>query len=101
MGPLNQLMGMIPGMGAQLKGAELDDNAFSQIEAIIHSMTRQERLKPQLLNGSRRRRIARGSGTTVQDINRLVKQFQQMQKMMKRMNRMNPKQLKRAMPFMG
>ena len=101
MGPLEQLMGMIPGMGAQLKGVQVDDNAFSQIEAIISSMTRQERLKPQVLNGSRRRRIARGSGTTVQDVNRLVKQFQAMQKMMKRMNRMNPRQLKKAMPFMG
>ena len=87
MGPLDQLLGMIPGAGKALKGAQVDDTAVAQVEAIINSMTRRERVQPQILNGSRRRRIARGSGTTVQDVNRLVKQFQAMQKMMRQMNR--------------
>ena len=90
MGPLDQLMGMIPGAGKALKGVQVDDGAFVQVEAIINSMTAQERLHPPLLNGSRRKRIARGSGTTVQDVNRLVKQFQSMQKMMKQMSRAKP-----------
>jgi signal recognition particle subunit SRP54 len=100
MGPLDQLMGMIPGMGKSLKGVQIDDNAFVHVEAIIHSMTREERRTPQILNGSRRRRIARGSGTTVQEVNRLVKQFQMMQKMMKQMNRTKPGKMKLNMPFM-
>jgi len=99
MGPLNQLLGMIPGVGKAMRGVQVDDNAFKQIEAIIHSMTRAERQRPQLLNGSRRKRIARGSGTTVQDINRLVKQFQTMQRMMKQMNRMKPGKMKMSLPF--
>ena len=90
MGPLDQLLGMIPGVGKQIKGMQIDDSAFSQVEAIICSMTRQERLQPQVLNGSRRKRIARGSGTTIQEVNRLIKQFQTMQKMMRQMNRMKP-----------
>ena len=101
MGPLDQLMGMIPGMGKSMKGMQLDDNAFGQVEAIINSMTRQERRSPNVLNGSRRRRIARGSGTTVQDVNRLVKQFAAMQKMMKQMNRVRPGKMKLNMPLMG
>ena len=101
MGPLDQLMGMIPGMGKSMKGMQLDDGAFVQVEAIINSMTHQERRAPQVLNGSRRRRIARGSGTTVQDVNRLVKQFTAMQKMMKQMNRVRPGKMKLNMPFMG
>ncbi len=90
MGPLDQLLGMIPGVGKQMKGMQVDDGAFAQVEAIICSMTRRERLQPQILNGSRRKRIARGSGTTIQDVNRLIKQFQTMQKMMRQMNRMKP-----------
>ena len=101
MGPLDQLMGMIPGMGKSLKGVQLDDDAFVHVEAIINSMTGEERRIPQLLNGSRRRRIARGSGTTIQDVNRLIKQFQMMQKMMKQMNRMKPGKMKLNMPFMS
>ena len=101
MGPLDQLMGMIPGVGKNLKDVQIDDNAFVHVEAIIHSMTREERHTPQVLNGSRRRRIARGSGTTVQDVNRLIKQFQMMQKMMKQMNHMKPGRMKLNMPFMG
>lgn len=87
MGPLDQVMQMIPGAGKALKGVQVTEDAFVQVEAVICSMTRQERANPQMLNGSRRRRIARGSGTKVQDINRLIKQFNTMQKMMKRMGR--------------
>lgn len=86
MGPLDQLMGMIPGAGKALKGVQTDDGALGRVEAIISSMTAQERVRPQILNGSRRKRIARGSGTSVQDVNRLLKQFQSMQKMMRQMN---------------
>ena len=85
MGPLGGLMKMMPGMPKELKNAEIGDDALKPVEAIIHSMTPLERRKPELINGSRRTRIANGSGTTVNDVNRLVKQFQEMQKMMKRM----------------
>lgn len=85
MGPLGNLLGMMPGMPKELKQAEIGDDALKPVEAIIHSMTPLERRKPELINGSRRTRIANGSGTTVGDVNRLVKQFQEMQKMMKRM----------------
>ena len=81
MGPLDQLVGMLPGASKALKGVQLGDDAFSQAEAIINSMTPHERGMPQILNGSRRKRIARGSGTAIQDVNRLIKQFQMMQKM--------------------
>ena len=87
MGPLDQLMQMIPGAGKALKGIQVDEDAFVHIEAIIYSMTRDERARPQILNGSRRRRVARGSGCSIQDVNRLIKQFNMMQKMMKRMTR--------------
>lgn len=83
MGPLNQVMGMLPGMNKVPQDAMPDDKALVKIEAIIQSMTVEERQKPQVINGSRRKRIAMGSGTTVQDINKLMKQFEQMQKMMK------------------
>jgi len=94
---------MIPGAGKAMKGMQVDDNAFGQVEAIISSMTLEERRRPQVLNGSRRKRIARGSGTTIQDVNRLVKQFQQMQKMMKQMsrNKMGKMGRKLKMPFPG
>ena len=87
MGSLRDLLGMIPGMDKALRGVELDDKAFNRVEAIILSMTKEERQQPRLLNGSRRRRIAVGSGTTTQDVNRLIKQFEDMQKMMKRMTK--------------
>jgi signal recognition particle subunit SRP54 len=87
MGPLDQLLGMIPGIGAQLKGVKVDDNSFTRIEAIINSMTIKERRDPKILNGSRRRRIADGSGTRVQDVNQLLNQFGQMKKMLKRMKK--------------
>ena len=91
MGPLSQIMGMIPGAAKLPAGLEMDDSALVRVEAIINSMTLEERRKPQLINGSRRKRIARGSGSTVQDVNRLLRQFQSMQKMMKQMNRFGNK----------
>jgi signal recognition particle subunit SRP54 len=85
MGPLEQILGMIPGIGKQLKNVPIGDDAFVQVEAIINSMTREERRKPQIINGSRRRRIAIGSGTRVQDVNQLLRQFDEMRKMFKKM----------------
>ena len=85
MGNIKDLMGMIPGVGRQIKDLDIDDNAFKGIEAIINSMTPEERSNPALLNGSRRKRIAAGSGTTVPDVNKLLKQFDQTRKMMKMM----------------
>jgi signal recognition particle subunit SRP54 len=85
MGPLEQIMGMLPGMGniKALAGSKPDETQMSRIEAIINSMTPVERRKQQIINGSRRKRIAKGSGTTVEEVNRLLKQFVQMQKMLK------------------
>jgi signal recognition particle subunit SRP54 len=88
MGPLGNLLGMMPGMPKELKGAEIGDDQLKPVEAIIRSMTQLERRKPEVINGSRRTRIANGSGTTVGDVNRLVKQFSEMQKMMKKMGGM-------------
>jgi signal recognition particle subunit SRP54 len=89
MGNLTDLVGMIPGAGKAVKDADLDEDSFKPIEAIINSMTPEEREDPSLLNGSRRRRIAKGSGTSVREINELMKQFEQMKKMMKTMTKMN------------
>jgi signal recognition particle subunit SRP54 len=86
MGPLTGLLKMIPGMGQQLKGMTLDERELDRVQAIITSMTPHEREHPEVLNGSRRRRIAHGSGTTIQAVNQLVKQFSQMQKVMKQMS---------------
>ena len=86
MGNVKDLMGMIPGMGKALKGVDIDDDAFKGIEAIIKSMTNHERENPHLINGSRRQRIATGSGSTVNDINKLLNQFEDMRKMMRMMN---------------
>ena len=77
---------MVPGMGKALRGVDIDDDAFKHIEAIIRSMTPTERQHPEKLNGSRKARIARGSGTSVQEVNQLLKQFSEMKKMMKMMN---------------
>lgn len=85
MGSMKDLLGMIPGAGKALKGMDIDDDAFKGIEAIIHSMTPEERSSPSVLNGSRKKRIAKGSGTSVQEVNQLLKQFTQMSKMMKMM----------------
>lgn len=82
MGSLSSLIGMIPGIGSQIKNAQIDDKALIKVEAIINSMTKEERTTPKVLNGNRRKRIARGSGTSIQDVNRLVKQFSEMQRMM-------------------
>ena len=82
MGSLSSLLGMIPGLGAKIKNAPIDDNALVKVEAIINSMTKEERSTPKVLNGNRRKRIARGSGTSIQDVNRLIKQFSEMQRMM-------------------
>ncbi len=84
MGPIGNLMGMLPGIPKELKGAQIGDDELKRVEAIIRSMTPVERRKPEIINGSRRQRIANGSGTTIGEVNRLVKQFSEMQKMMKR-----------------
>ena len=83
MGNLKDLASMIPGVGKAIKDIDIDDNAFKSIEAIIYSMTPEERSHPEILNGSRRQRIAKGSGTNIQEVNRLLKQFEQTRKMMK------------------
>jgi signal recognition particle subunit SRP54 len=88
MGSLQGLLGMMPGMGKQLKDIDVDDKQVARLEAIIRSMTPEERTKPKVLNGRRRKRIAAGSGTTVTEVNRLVKQFEQVQKLMKSASKM-------------
>ena len=89
MGNIKDLAAMIPGVGKAIKDVDIDDNAFKGIEAIINSMTPKERSHPEIINQSRRNRIAKGSGTTIQDVNRLMKQFDQMRKMMKMVTGMN------------
>ena len=88
MGSLRDLMGMIPGIGRQIKDLDVDDDAFRHIEALIMSMTPEERRNPELINGSRRRRIATGAGVEVRDVNQLLKQFREMKKMMKTMSKL-------------
>lgn len=83
MGSLRDLLGMLPGMDKNLKNVQIDDRAFSKVEAIILSMTKDERNNPKIINGSRRKRIANGSGSSIQDVNRLIKQFEDMTKVMK------------------
>ena len=85
MGSLRDLIGMLPGMDRALKGVEIDERAFVRLEAIITSMTKEERNKPDIINGGRRRRIAAGSGTNIQDVNRLLKQFEEMRKQMRQL----------------
>ncbi len=97
MGSMKDLMGMIPGVGKALKDVEIEDDAFKHIEAIIHSMTPAERKKPSLLDVKRKQRIAKGSGTDVQQVNQLLKQFDQMSKMMKMMQGSQGKNLMRMM----
>ena len=86
MGNIKDLMGMIPGVGKAVKDIDIDDDSFTGIEAIIHSMTLAERQNPEMLDGSRKQRIAKGSGTSTTEVNKLVKQFDEMRKMMKQMN---------------
>ncbi len=87
MGNVKDLMGMIPGVGKAVKNLDIDDDAFKGIEAIIHSMTPEERSNPSVMNGSRRKRIADGSGTSIQEVNRLLKQFEETKRMMKMMTK--------------
>ncbi|MCR4965093.1 MAG: signal recognition particle protein [Bacteroidales bacterium] len=101
MGNLKDLMGMIPGMGKMIKDMDIDDDAFKGIEVIIQSMTPQERANPDIINGSRRKRIAKGSGSDIQDVNRLIKQFEETRKMMKMVNNGKAKNLMRAMKAPG
>jgi signal recognition particle subunit SRP54 len=87
MGPLQGLLGMIPGFGAQMRGMKVDERELDRVEAIILSMTPEERHRPELIKGSRRLRIARGSGTNVQAVNQMVKQFAQVRKVMRQVGR--------------
>jgi signal recognition particle subunit SRP54 len=91
MGSISDLLAMIPGMGSQMKDVTVDNSALGKIEAIINSMTKTERNKPVIIDGSRRKRIAAGSGTSVQDVNKLLKQFDSIKQMMKRMNKIAPR----------
>lgn len=100
MGNLKDLMGMIPGMGKAIKNMDIDDDAFKGIEAIIQSMTPEERANPAIFNGSRRRRVALGSGSDIQEVNQLVKQFDEMKKMMKLMTDAKGKNMFKAMGAM-
>jgi len=101
MGNMKDLVGMIPGAGKMMKDVDIDDDAFKGIEAMIHSMTPQERTNPGLINGSRKKRIARGSGTQVQEVNQLLKQFSQMSKMMKMMQGGGAKKMMQMMKGMN
>ena len=100
MGSMKDLMGMIPGAGKMMKDIDIDDDAFKHIEAIIHSMTPKERTNPSIINGSRKQRIGKGSGTSVQEVNQLLKQFDQMSKMMKMMQGGKGKQMMQMMKNM-
>ena len=97
MGNLKDLASMIPGVGKALKDVDIDDNAFKSVEAIIYSMTPYERKHPEIITGSRRQRIAKGSGTTIQEVNRLLKQFEETRKMMKMVSTANPMKMMRGM----
>ncbi len=99
MGPLDQILGMIPGVSSKLKGLKVEEDQVKRIEAIILSMTPEERRNPHILGASRKRRIAAGSGTSIQDVNRLLQQFQQMQKMIKQLGKLSPRQLGKSFPF--
>ena len=100
LGPLSSLIGMLPGMNAKaLDGIDVGEKELGKVEAIIKSMTKAERHSPEMINGSRRKRIAAGSGTTVQEVNRLLKQFEQMKKMMKQFTDMSGKGSKNKLPF--
>jgi signal recognition particle subunit SRP54 len=101
MGPLSSVLGMLPGVPKEIKNADIGDDALKPIEAIIHSMTAEERRRPDLINGSRRNRIASGSGRAPAEVSRLIKQFQDMQKMMKKMGGFNQKKGKRKFGMPG
>jgi len=97
---MKDLVGMIPGAGKALKDVEIEDDAFKHIEAIIHSMTPKERTRPSLLDIKRKTRIAKGSGTKIEQVNQLLKQFEQMSKMMKMMQGPGGKNMMRMMSGM-
>ncbi|MFV8827122.1 signal recognition particle protein [Alkalihalobacterium sp. APHAB7] len=101
MGPLDEILGMMPGMNKVkgMKNLQVDDKQIGRVEAIVRSMTKQEKKDPSVINASRRRRIAKGSGTSIQDVNRLLKQFEDMKKMMKQMTNMGKGKKKGKMPF--
>ena len=101
MGPLQNVLGMLPGVGNKLKNVELDDQAMKKPEAIIRSMTKKERKNPDILNASRRKRIAAGAGVSVADVNQLMRQFEQMRKMLKQMmgNKRAMSRGMRGLPF--
>ena len=99
MGNIKDLVGMIPGMGKAIKDVDIDDDSFKPIEAIIRSMTPYERSNPEVLNGSRKKRIANGSGTSIQEVNNLLKQFAGMRKMMRTMNKMSGSKKGMVNPF--
>jgi signal recognition particle subunit SRP54 len=100
MGPLDQILGMIPGISSsKLKGLQVDEGQIGKVEAIIQSMTPEERRKPQIIGSSRKQRIAKGSGTSTQDVNRLLQQFSQMQKLVKQFGKMSPRKMGQAFPF--
>ena len=98
---MKDLLGMIPGVGKAMKGLDIDDDAFKYIEAMIYSMTPDERANPSKLNSSRKKRIAAGSGRSIQDVNQLLKQFDQMSKMMKMMQGGKGKQMMQMMSGLG
>ena len=98
MGNMKDLMGMIPGVGNKVKDLDINDDSFKGIEAMINSMTPQERSNPDLIDSSRRKRIAKGAGKDISDVNAFMKQFEQMRDMMKNMNKMN--MLGKMMPGM-
>jgi len=97
---MKDLVGMIPGAGKMMKDVDIDDDAFKHIEAIIHSMTVKERTNPAIINASRKKRIGKGSGTSVTQVNQLLKQFDQMSKMMKMMQGGKGKAMMQAMKNM-
>ena len=103
MGPMEDILGMLPGMNnSKLKNLKLDEKEIKRVEAIIQSMTREERTVPDILNSSRKKRIAKGSGTSVQDVNRLVRQFEQTQKMIQQLGGFGSKKGKRLrLPNLG
>ncbi len=98
---MKDLVGMIPGVGKAMKDVDIDDDAFKGIESIIYSMTPEERSKPAIINANRKKRISKGSGTSVQEVNQLMKQFNQMSKMMKMMQGGGGKKMMQMMKGMG
>ena len=94
MGPIKDILSMIPGVGSKVDGLNVDEKQLQRLEAIIRSMTTDERLNPDIINGSRRQRVANGSGTTIQDVNQLLKQFKSMKKLIKHFKG-SPKSLKK------